>query len=122
MTPPAILIVDDDTDILELFTAMLRGLPNPILKASSGSAALCILQDTIPALMILDVAMAAPGGLDILRQARSDSRFDATKIIILTAVPGRVQRRDMEQADMLLSKPISARDLVQKVAQLLSGC
>jgi DNA-binding response OmpR family regulator len=121
MIPPPILIVDDESDLLELFTVMLRHLPYPVLKASRGEDAFKILATITPILMILDVAMVSPNGLDVLRYARSDSRFNATKIIILTAVPGRVEKRDVDQVDLLLAKPISGRDLERSVAQLLDS-
>ncbi len=119
MIAPPILIVDDETDLLDLFSVMLRRLPYPVVTASSGEAALRILQQTTPVLIILDIAMAYPNGLDILRHTRADSRFNATKIMILTAVPGRVAKTDADLADLMLAKPVSARELEQTVVNLL---
>ena len=121
MDLPPILIVDDEVDLLQLFKASLRNLPYPVLTAKDGEAALQILEEQIPILIILDIAMPYINGVDVLRQVRADSRFDQTKIIILTAAPSRISGTDAQLADLVVSKPITARNMEQTVRQLIDG-
>ena len=114
-----ILIVDDEVDLLELFSMGLRKLPFPILTARDGITALQLLEEHTPVVLILDLAMPYPNGLDLMRYARSESRFDATKIVIFTAAPSRVSKSDADLADMIVAKPATPRTLTEAVKTLI---
>src|SRR5258705_10316481 len=102
MTAPTILIVDDEADLLELFKHALSKLPYEILTENDGRSALDILAEQTPKLIILDIAMPLPNGIDVLRQVRSDLRFSGTKVLIFTAVPSRLAKSDAALADGIL--------------------
>jgi CheY-like chemotaxis protein len=119
MANPSILIVDDKVDLLELFSASLRRLPYTIIKAQSGEAALAILEEETPILIVLDVAMPHVSGIEVLRKTRANPRLASTKIMILTAVPARVESDDAALADKVIPKPITPRALEQAVVALL---
>ena len=121
MSTPSILIVDDKQDLLDLFTASLRRLPYRILTAPSGDTALAILEQETPALILLDIAMPHVSGIDVLHRVRQVPRLDATRIIIVTAVPSRVEREDEDLFDRLIAKPITPRALEQAVLEVLSS-
>jgi DNA-binding response OmpR family regulator len=119
MPDPSILIIDDERDLLELFTIGLRNLRYRVLTAAGGEAAQTILKDETPALIILDIAMPRPNGIDLLHQIRGDARFAATKIIVLTAAPSRLGADDAPLVDLLISKPTTPRGLEQAVVNLI---
>ncbi len=121
MSTPSILIVDDKPDLLDLFTASLRRLPYRLITATSGDAALEILEQETPALILLDIAMPRTSGLEVLHQIRQVPRLDATRIIIVTAVPSRVEREDANLFDRLIAKPITPRALEQAVIEVLDS-
>jgi CheY-like chemotaxis protein len=116
---PAILIVDDEPDLLELFRAMLRNLHYRIVTAKDTSAALNFLETELPALIILDIAMPFPNGLDLLRTIRANPRYEAVKIMILTAAPGRLTKEDAVLVSALVSKPITPSALEQAVVNII---
>ena len=119
MAAPSILIVDDEPDLLELFRAALRKLRYRVVTANRGDIGWQMMQDDPPVLIILDVAMPYPDGLELLRVVRSDARFDAARVMILTAVPSRVSRDDAALIDVILSKPVTPRALEQAVVNLI---
>ena len=120
MTAPSILIIDDEPDLLELFRAALRKLRYRVLTANRGDTAWKMMQEEEPpVLIILDVAMPYPDGLDLLHVVRSDARFDATRVMILTAVPSRVSKDDAALIDVMMSKPVTPRALEQAVINLI---
>jgi len=120
MTAPSILIIDDEPDLLELFRAALRKLRYRVVTANRGDTAWQMMQeDEPPVLIILDVAMPYPDGLDLLRVVRADARFDATRVMILTAVPSRVSKDDAALIDVMMSKPVTPRALEQAVVNLI---
>ncbi len=121
MSTPSILIVDDKQDLLDLFSASLRRLPYRIITAPSGDAALAILEEETPVLILLDIAMPRTSGLDVLHQVRQVPRLDTTRIMIVTAVPSRLEREDMALIDRVVTKPITPRALEQSVLEVLSA-
>ncbi|MEP7285348.1 MAG: response regulator [Chloroflexota bacterium] len=116
-----ILIVDDEVDLLELFSLGLRKLPFPVLTARDGTTALQLLEAHVPVVVILDIAMPYPNGLDLMRFVRSEPRFDSTKIVIFTAAPSRVSKPDADLADMIVAKPTTPRTLTEAVKTLISS-
>src|SRR5258706_10127492 len=118
MTVSTILIVDDEADLLEMFKHGLRKLPYEILTAKGGTSALDILSVQTPKVIILDIAMPAPNGIDVLRHIRADPRFDGTHVLIFTAVPSRLGKSDAALADAILAKPATTKTLEQTVIAL----
>ncbi len=116
-----ILIVDDKPDLLDLFTASLRKLRYHVITAQDGETALHILREQVPRLVMLDIAMPYPGGLEVLHYIRSDSRLDATKVMILTAVPSRLTQNDRDIVDVVITKPITPHALEAAVVDLIGS-
>lgn len=122
MTPNAlILLVDDELDLLELFSMMLNRSGYRTLKAQSGNEAITLLANTTPDLILLDLAMPGMLGVEVLRWLRADDRFADTKVIILTAVPLIIEREDLALAQGLLVKPITPRTLEEAIERVLGA-
>lgn len=119
--PGGILLVDDETDLLDLFEMVLVRLGTKLYKASGGRKALQILENVKPDVIVLDLAMPEISGLDVLRSIRNTSEFDSVKIVILTAVPVMLEREDVEMVDIVLTKPVTPRGLEQAIRKLMSN-
>jgi DNA-binding response OmpR family regulator len=93
-----------------------------VLKARDADAALHILQDQTPDLIILDVMMPGMDGIELCSLIRQRDTFRVTPILILSA------RGDAESiirgieagANDYLPKPILHHDLVSKVRSMLA--
>jgi len=114
-----ILIVDDDVDLLDLFGIALKRLQCQIIKAAGGKQALETLKNTTPNLILLDVAMPAVTGLDVLREVRSNPRFAQTKVVLLTAVPIMVDPTSASLVSRILIKPITPSALEANVREVM---
>jgi signal transduction histidine kinase/AraC-like DNA-binding protein len=81
-----ILIVDDDPQIREshrkLVEENLAGYP--IRLAEHGEAALSVMAEEIPSLVLLDLVMPNLSGADVLDQMRTDSRLRQVPVIVLS--------------------------------------
>src|SRR5215471_19086352 len=119
-TASSILLVEDDPEQLSLFSFVLQRLPLKLTTASNGSEALDSLSETVPALIVLDISMPEISGLDVLKAVRADSRFDETKILVLTAAPSRMANQELPPIDMIMAKPISLSKLEQIARGLLN--
>ncbi len=121
MSPQSILIVDDNLGHLQLMQLTLKHLNYPILLASSAVQALHILADETPALILLDIAMPEISGEDLLYGLKSNPRFAATKIILVTAIPMRIPQAMRDWVEYVLPKPFDLQKLEDVVVAALGA-
>jgi two-component system, OmpR family, alkaline phosphatase synthesis response regulator PhoP len=81
----SILIVDDDRDILELLEYNLEKEGFKVRAVSDSRVAVKVATEFNPGLIILDIMMPHPNGIEICRELRSLPRFSDTYIFFLTA-------------------------------------
>ena len=116
-----IVVADDDDDIRELVEFKLTSLGHEVVPCVDGSAALAACADSTPDLIILDVTMPGMSGLDALAVIRSDPRWAALPVVMLTA---RAQHGDIEAglsrgATDYVTKPFSPRELAARIEGIL---
>ena len=82
-----ILVVDDNPDILQLFTRMLLICDETleVTTASSGQEALEKLRDAPPDLMLLDIIMPGMDGWQVLEQKRRDVAIKNIPVAMVSA-------------------------------------
>jgi two-component system OmpR family response regulator len=110
-----ILIVDDNEDIRNFVKAALLPEGYQIIEAADGTTALSRIREAEPDLIILDLSIGQPDGLEVCRSIRKSS---SVPIIILTS-----RSDEMDEAmclaigaDDFIAKPVSSRILVLRVA------
>ena len=113
-----ILVVDDETALVELVQSYLEREQYEVLTAADGSAALELARTSQPDLVVLDVMLPILDGLEVCRQLR---QFSDAYVIMLTA---RAEEIDKilgltVGADDYLTKPFSPRELVARIKALL---
>ena len=70
-----VLVVDDETNIVELLSVSLKFQGFEVHTASNGPAALDKAREIRPDAVILDVMMPGMDGFGLLRRLRADGRF-----------------------------------------------
>ncbi len=116
-----VLIVDDDSSILEVLDARLTAAGFRIHKASSGPAALEILNNERVDVLVSDIKMPEMSGLELLEKIRPN--FPQLPVIFLTAygtIPNAVDAMKAGAIDYL-TKPFDGKDLVRKIEKILAG-
>jgi len=113
-----ILVVDDEPHIRELLKLYLSREGYEVLEAHDGDAALRLVAQTPPSLVILDIMMPRTDGWDVLRNVRQKN---TVPVIMLTARGEEVDRvLGLELgADDYITKPFSPRELVARVKAVL---
>jgi two-component system alkaline phosphatase synthesis response regulator PhoP len=106
-----------------LLRMMLEHAGYRIREAADGNEALSAVEKEIPDVMILDVMMPNMDGLTVCAILRSRAETAALPILMLSARSNAeaVQLGLDAGADRYLTKPISHKDLVQHVEDVLSG-
>ena len=86
MSPPNVLLVDDDEVNLLLTSIALRERGFAITEASSGQQALDVLADCVPDAVLLDALMPGLDGFETCRQLRSMPSAASIPVLMLTGL------------------------------------
>tara|TARA_A100001015_G_scaffold24524_1_gene27622 strand:+ start:560 stop:1252 length:693 start_codon:yes stop_codon:yes gene_type:complete len=116
-----ILVVDDESDIVEILRYNLAKVGYQVFSASDGLLGFSEAEKNTPHLIILDVMMPNLDGIATCEKLRADERFKDTIIMFLTARGedySYVAAFDAG-ADDYITKPIKPKVLVSKVKGLL---
>lgn len=121
MEKKRILVVDDQTYILQILKFVLEAEGFEALTASNGSEAVEVSQRERPDLIVLDVYMPGMDGYDACRRLKADPRTRDIPVILLTAreTPGDLQLCFDAGAVDSFSKPFSPRRLVERIKEIL---
>lgn len=116
-----ILIADDQkTALVALEGTLNRGGYN-ILKANDGHQVLQLIDEEKPDLLVLDISMPGPSGLEICKQVKRSQSTQFVPVIIVTAADDIRSRISAFEsgADDLLPKPVIAEELLARIKALL---
>jgi DNA-binding response OmpR family regulator len=115
MHSPAVLLVDDDEDILEILSYNFRKSGFEVLRAKDGNEGQRLAAAFKPGLIIADLWMPGMDGIRMCRYIRSMPALDSSRIIILSADghKGRAVEALKAGADVYLTKPLPPADIVQ---------
>lgn len=117
-----VLVVDDEIGALTLIGIMLERGGFNVLKAKDADAALAILDQNTPDLIILDVMMPGIDGIELCEIIRHRDDTSNIPVLILSARgdADSVMRGMEAGANDYLPKPILHHDLVSKVRSILT--
>jgi DNA-binding response OmpR family regulator len=123
MSDRAVLVAEDDEDILVLVTTRLRLDGFNVLEARDGEQALALLRERRPLVAVLDIGLPGLDGLEVLQRIRADEELRGTPVLLLTA---KAQETDVRRgfdagADAYVRKPFSPAKLSAKIDELLRG-
>src|SRR5262249_6767885 len=111
-----ILLADDNADMRDYVTRLLRGRWK-VETVADGATALERARETLPDLILSDILMPGLDGYHLLQALRADERTRAIPVIFLSARAGEEARVEglSAGADDYLVKPFSARELLARV-------
>lgn len=115
-----VLIAEDEPNIVESLTFMLRRAGYDVASVADGAAAMVELRTRKTDLMILDLMLPRLNGFEVLKAVKSDPALSSVAVLILTAKGQAQDRRMAEQigVDAFITKPFSNRDVLDEVERL----
>ena len=118
-----VLLIEDEPNIAEAIRFLLSREGLRVSHASEGSAALVLLRQDRPDLVILDHMLPGMSGLEILSALRADPENRELPVMMLTA---RGQSRVGELALQLgatrfMAKPFSNAEVIENVRALVGA-
>jgi two-component system, OmpR family, phosphate regulon response regulator PhoB len=121
MSKSKILIVDDETSLVDVLTYNLDREGYEVAVAKEGREGLRKAQMLMPDLVVLDLMLPGMSGLDVCRELKASPRTSALPILMLTA-----KSEESDQivgfavgADDYVTKPFSVKVLLQRIKVLL---
>ena len=118
-----ILIVEDESNILEALSYILSRAGWDVRGHGKGESALAEVARLSPDILVLDVMLPGRSGFDILRELRADTATAQLPVLMLTA-KGQAKDRELAMAlgaNAFLTKPFSNTELLEVVAQMSSA-
>jgi len=118
---PTVLVIDDNTELLDFVSEILKG-DYKIITASNGIDGLAKIEETLPDLIISDVMMPGVDGFALCRKLKSDIKTSHIPVILLTAKSGEDNEFEGLQtgADYYIEKPFFPHILNKIVENILS--
>jgi CheY-like chemotaxis protein len=122
MTIPApihhrVVVIDDDTDILEAIAIVLNGAGYDAQTESSGAEALDRIREGTPCLILLDLMMPGMNGWQFRAEQMRDAALASIPTIVMTGFPAAVENASSLGAAACLKKPIDLDELLDTVAR-----
>jgi CheY-like chemotaxis protein len=114
-----VLVVDDDTMILQVMADLLQAAGYEVLTCTTGEEAVRLHVERGPALTFLDVKLRGKSGIDVFREIRAVD--PQATVVILTGYPKIEDTVQVikEGAYNYLTKPIKTEELLAMVEEVL---
>ncbi len=121
MAQPTVVVIEDETDILDLVAFNLEQAGFRVLKAQDGLEGLSLVRRKRPDLIILDLMLPHLEGQEVCRRIRRAEETKDIPIIMLTARTDEIDRIVGFEigADDYITKPFSPRELILRVKAVL---
>lgn len=122
----AVLVVDDNSDLLELFSFVLQDAGYHVLTARDGIEGLAVIRScaTLPDAIVLDVDMPRMSGPEMIRQLRiGKDGEEQIPVLLISAMyrPDFLKLTEQLQLRHSLSKPFGSDELLAAVASITAG-
>jgi len=119
----AILVADDDPDILSIVSMSLETQGYTVYKATNGREAVDLAKQHRPDLVLMDMMMPIVSGYEAVIELKADA---ATRDITIVGLSAKAMATDMERAtdvgiDGYITKPFRIAQVLTVVESYLQG-
>ena len=119
----AILVADDDPDILSIVSMSLETQGYTVYKATNGREAVDLAKQHHPDLVLMDMMMPVVSGYEAVTELKADA---ATRDITIVGLSAKAMATDMERAtdvgiDGYITKPFRIAQVLTVVESYLAG-
>jgi CheY-like chemotaxis protein len=118
----AILVADDDPDILSIVSMSLETQGYTVHKATNGREAVDLARQHHPDLILMDMMMPVVSGYEAVGELKADA---TTKEIVIVGLSAKAMATDMERAtdagiDGYITKPFRIAQVLTVVESYLN--
>jgi DNA-binding response OmpR family regulator len=112
-----VLVVDDEPDALRMLSAALEGAELSVLVATSGQAALDLLEHILPDLILMDAVMPGIDGFETTARIKARPEWTNVPVIFMTGLTESehvVEAFEVGGVDYV-RKPVNLMELIARV-------
>lgn len=114
-----VLVVDDDSGIRDVLADALDLEGYEVILASNGREALARVDETTPALIVLDIMMPGMDGFAVAADLERRAMRPGVPILVLTADGRAAEKAARMGAEGYIQKPFAVSALLQEVARIV---
>ena len=120
---PLILIVEDHSELRQLYVQELILSGFDVIEAANGADAIARTAERFPDVVLMDLSLPVLDGWEATRRLKIDSRTAHIPIVALTAHDGsgELQRATRAGCDWFVPKPCPPQDLIEEVRRVLAA-
>ena len=116
-----VLILDDDQDILQICTIVLRKKGFDVQTLNNSNQVVNQVKDFHPDVIIMDNWIPGPGGVEATRLLKLAPETQDIPVIFFSANSNITQLAHEAQADYFLQKPFDITELEAVVQKAIAG-
>lgn len=115
-----IVVVDDEFLLADLLANLLTDDGHEVVTASHGRAALQLIRERAPALVITDFMMPLMTGLELAQALQSDAALKDIPVILVSGAQAGIARQKDDLFTAIFDKPYSHQDIIDTVRKIVS--
>ena len=118
-----ILIVEDESSLLDLYSMKLEQAGYQVIKAPNGAEGFSLASTEIPNLILLDLLMPKVDGYEALKKLKNNAKTKKIPVIIFSNLS---QKEEIEKGlklganDFIIKTSVTPTQLEQKVQKFLN--
>jgi CheY-like chemotaxis protein len=118
-----VMVIEDEMDSMELVQGVLEHHGIRSVGAATGEEALALLQELIPTLIIVDLALPGKDGWTILKNLRQTPALSKVPCVAITAyhTPEVANKAIEEGFDAYFAKPLDTMSFVRELEEIVEG-
>lgn len=117
-TKKKIMIVEDDSFVMDIYQTKLSQEGFEVISASNGIEAIKKLETELPDLILLDIVMPYMGGMEALKKLKEDEKTKTIPVVLLTNLS---QKEDIDLGlglganDYLIKSHFTPSEVLEKI-------
>lgn len=118
-----VLLVDDDANLIELYSTVFRKNNLNFVIAKNGNQALDKAKSEKPNLILLDIMLPDVNGFDVLKQLRANPETKGITIWMLTVLAeqsNKTKAQELGADDYIVKSSYTPQQIVAKVREFLA--
>ena len=122
-TPIKVLVVDDDTNVIDGIKRRLKPFNIEIIEGFHGVHGIWRTITERPDVIITDICMPLVNGEEVVRCLRNNQTTNGSPIIVLTGLDETVWKKKMLDigVDAFFTKPVDSEELLHAITSLVAS-
>ena len=119
MAKQHVLVVDDEQDIVEFLTQLLEDNGYEVTSANDGLAAMNLVQERKPDLILLDLQMPEETGTGLYRKLQHKKEFKDIPVIVISGLAGNYLA--VSKSVPVIDKPPKEENVLEEIRKALGA-